>query len=397
MKKIACLLSFAISSSLAMSLDEIVDNALKNNQDINSIEKSIEIANENIVLAKQWKNPILTIGANDIHFDEPLSRDKEPMQAQYIGISQIIPIGKKIEIKEIIAKKDKEIISLSLEDKKLKLKSKIYEFSYNILILEKKLKLLTSYEKNIKKIEKLSASLYGYGKSNQNEILSAKIAYSKIQIKKQNLKNMIKNLYLNLEQITYSKINLIKAPIDIKELVLNMDIKIHPKIKMQKIQSSKFLNIARLEKENEKSDIKVNIAYFNRDSKYKDYANISVNIPLSIYKTEKVKALKAKLKANEISTKLEDLENDFKTKVLVLQNNINNAYSNYILIQKTILPLKRKMQKNIENYNSLTGLKPQAAIQNLNELISFEINSINQLKKYYSNYSKTKYYMTKVR
>ncbi|MEN8718315.1 MAG: hypothetical protein ABF301_06645, partial [Sulfurovum sp.] len=249
----------------------------------------------------------------------------------------------------------------------------------------------------IKKIEKLSASLYGYGKSNQNEILSAKIAYSKIQIKKQNLKNMIKNLYLNLEQITYSKINLIKAPIDIKELVLNMDIKIHPKIKMQKIQSSKFLNIARLEKENEKSDIKVNIAYFNRDSKYKDYANISVNIPLSIYKTEKVKALKAKLKANEISTKLEDLENDFKTKVLVLQNNINNAYSNYILIQKTILPLKRKMQKNIENYNSLTGLKPQAAIQNLNELISFEINSINQLKKYYSNYSKTKYYMTKVR
>ena len=397
MKKIACLLSFAISSSLAMSLDEIVDNALKNNQDINSIEKSIEIANENIVLAKQWKNPILTIGANDIHFDEPLSRDKEPMQAQYIGISQIIPIGKKIEIKEIIAKKDKEIISLSLEDKKLKLKSKIYEFSYNILILEKKLKLLTSYEKNIKKIEKLSASLYGYGKSNQNEILSAKIAYSKIQIKKQNLRNMIKNLYLNLEQITYSKINLIKAPIDIKELVLNMDIKIHPKIKMQKIQSSKFLNIARLEKENEKSDIKVNIAYFNRDSKYKDYANISVNIPLSIYKTEKVKALKAKLKANEISTKLEDLENDFKTKVLVLQNNINNAYSNYILIQKTILPLKRKMQKNIENYNSLTGLKPQAAIQNLNELISFEINSINQLKKYYSNYSKTKYYMTKVR
>lgn len=397
MKKIACLLSFAISSSLAMSLDEIVDNALKNNQDINSIEKSIEIANENIVLAKQWKNPILTIGANDIHFDEPLSRDKEPMQAQYIGISQIIPIGKKIEIKEIIAKKDKEIISLSLEDKKLKLKSKIYEFSYNILILEKKLKLLTSYEKNIKKIEKLSASLYGYGKSNQNEILSAKIAYSKIQIKKQNLKNMIKNLYLNLEQITYSKINLIKAPLDIKELILNMDIKIHPKIKMQKIQSSKFLNIARLEKENEKSDIKVNIAYFNRDSKYKDYANISVNIPLSIYKTEKVKALKAKLKANEISTKLEDLENDFKTKVLVLQNNINNAYSNYILIQKTILPLKRKMQKNIENYNSLTGLKPQAAIQNLNELISFEINSINQLKKYYSNYSKTKYYMTKVR
>ena len=88
---------------------------------------------------------------------------KEPMQAQYIVFHKLYLLCKKIEIKEIIAKKDKEIISLSLEDKRLKLKSKIYEFSYDILILEKKLKLLTSYEKNIKKIEKLSASLYGYG------------------------------------------------------------------------------------------------------------------------------------------------------------------------------------------------------------------------------------------
>ena len=75
-----------------------------------------------------------------------------------------------------------------------------------------------------------------------------------------------------------------------------MDIQTHPKIKMQEEKYEISMNFQNLELENEKGDIKVNIAYFNRDSKFKDYANISVNIPLSLYKTEKVKALKQKLK-----------------------------------------------------------------------------------------------------
>ena len=55
------------------------------------------------------------------------------------------------------------------------------------------------------------------------------------------------------------------------------------------------------------------------------------------------------------------------------------------------------MQKNIENYNSLKGLKSQIAIQNLNELISYEIKAIDEKMKFFSNYSKSKYYIKKVK
>jgi len=397
MKSIAIALSFAISSSFALSLDEIVDTALKNNQNLKSIQASIDIANENIKLSRKWKNPTLTLGINDIHFDEPLKRDIEAMQGQYIGFSQIIPVGNKLDIKERVSQKDKNIVTLKLEDKKLILKSKIYEISYNILILERKLKLLSKYEKNIKKVEKLSQALYSLGKSSQNEIINAKVAFSNIQIQKKNLKNMIDNLYLKLEQISYEKIDTIDASLEIEELVLNMDMQNHPKIKMQEEKIRKFNELSKLEIENEKGDIKVNIAYFNRDSKFKDYANISVNIPLSLYKTEKVKALKQKIKANEESSKLEDTKQNFKIEVMSLQNNINSAYSNYSLINKTIIPLKQKIQKNIENYNSFSGIKPQMAIRNLNELISYELKSYEQLKEYFSSYSKSKYYMAKVK
>ena len=397
MKKIACLLSLLISSSFAISLDEMVDNAFQNNQNLLSIEKAISIADENIKLSTKWKNPTLTLGVNDIHFDEPTKRDLEPMQAQYIGFSQVIPVGNKLDIKKSIAKKDRNIISYSLEDKKLILESKIYELSYNILILEQRLILLHKFEKNIKKIEKLSNALYSHGKSNQNEILNAKIAYSNIQIQKQNLKNSIDNLYIKLEQITYKKVDKIDASLDVKELVLSMDIQNHPKIKMQKINTNKYEDLSKLEHENERGDIKLNLAYFNRDDKYKDYANISVNIPLSLYKTEKIKAVKAKIKAKEIANKLEDIKQNFKTELRILQNNINNAYYKYELIQNSIIPLKRKMQRNIENYNSFQGIKPQMAIRNLNELITYELKSYDHLKEYFSNYSKSKYYMAKAK
>lgn len=375
----------------------MVDNAFQNNQNLLSIEKAISIADENIKLSTKWKNPTLTLGVNDIHFDEPTKRDLEPMQAQYIGFSQVIPVGNKLDIKKSIAKKDRNIISYSLEDKKLILESKIYELSYNILILEQRLILLHKFEKNIKKIEKLSNALYSHGKSNQNEILNAKIAYSNIQIQKQNLKNSIDNLYIKLEQITYKKVDKIDASLDVKELVLSMDIQNHPKIKMQKINTNKYEDLSNLELENERGDIKLNLAYFNRDDKYKDYANISVNIPLSLYKTEKIKAVKAKVKAKEIANKLEDVKQNFKTELRILQNNINNAYYKYELIQNSVIPLKRKMQRNIENYNSLQGIKPQMAIRNLNELITYELKSYDHLKEYFSNYSKSKYYMAKAK
>merc|ERR1711991_896627 len=98
-------------------------------------------------------------------------------------------------------------MGLLLEDKKLKLKSKIYEASYNILMLEQKMKLLNSYERNIKKLKNLSNDLYKFGKSNQNEVLNADISLVNLEIQKQNLQNMIDNSYLKLEQITYKKID----------------------------------------------------------------------------------------------------------------------------------------------------------------------------------------------
>lgn len=395
MKKILLCFSLSVCLLSAVTIDELVKNTNENNYDLKSIDKSIEVANHQILLSKKWQNPVLSLGVNDIWLNDLSSRDKEAMQASFIGLSQVIPTGSKLEIKEKIAQKDKNIQILNLEDKKLELESKVHEYVYTILLLEKKYKLLESYEQNIKKLETLFTSLYKYQKVTQNEILNSQVSALDIGLQKQNLKNMIDNSYLKLEQITYTKIDKIDENIHIKKINLLTINQEHPKFKILEQMANRSKNMAELEGEKKIPDLMLNVAYFQRDSKFNDYVNVSVSFPLPIYDTENTARLQAKMNMNETKDRLEQLKHNFSMQSEILKNSMNSSYINYDLIQKEIIPIKEKIQKNIETYNSFDKIKPQESIKNLNELISYETKAIDELQKYYEVYSQLLYFTNK--
>lgn len=395
MKKILLCSTLTISLLSAVTIDELVKNTNENNYDLKSIDKSIEVANHQISLSKKWQNPTLSLGLNDLWLNDLSSRDKEAMQASFIGLSQVIPTGSKLEIKEKIAQKDRNIQILNLEDKKLELESKVYEYVYTILLLERKYKLLESYEQNIKKLETLFTSLYKYQKVTQNEILNSQISALDISLQKQNLKNMIDNSYLKLEQITYTKIDKIDENIDIKKINLLTINQEHPKFKTLEEMANKSKNMADLEAEKKIPDMMLNVAYFQRDSKFNDYVNVSVSFPLPIYDTENTARLQAKMNMNETNDRLEQLKHNFSMQGEILKNSLNSSYTNYNLIEEKIIPIKEKIQKNIEAYNSFDKIKPQESIKNLNELISYETKAIDELEKYYEAYSALLYFTNK--
>jgi outer membrane protein, heavy metal efflux system len=395
MKKILLCFNLTVCLLSAVTIDELVKNTNENNYDLRSIDKSIEVANHQISLSKKWQNPILSLGVNDLWLNDLGSRDKEAMQASFIGLSQVIPTGSKLEIKEKIAQKDRNIQLLNLEDKKLELESKVYEYVYTILLLEKKYKLIESYEQNVKKLETLFTSLYKYQKVTQNEILNTQISALEIELQKQNLKNMIDNAYLKLEQITYTKIDEIEENIHIKRINLLSINQEHPKFKTLEEMANKSKNMADLESEKKIPDVMLNVAYFQRDSKFNDYVNVSVSFPLPIYNTENTARLQAKMNMNETNDKLEQLKHNFSIQSEILKNSLNSSYTNYNLIEEKIIPLKEKIQKNIENYTSFDKIKPQESIKNLNELISYETKAIDELQKYYEGYSALLYFTNK--
>ncbi len=389
------LLSSFLASSLlsAVTIDELVKNSFEKNYDLRSLNKSIQVANEQIKVSKNWENPMLAFKTNNIGLNKPLSNQKE----YGIELSQVIPLGNRLDIEESIASKDRNIKVFDLEDKKLELESKIYEYSYNILILEKRYKLIENYLKNIEKLEELYSSLYKYQKASLNEVLNTKVSYLDLKLELDNLKTMIDNLYLNLELISYEKVQTIDENIDIKEInkaFINQELIItHPKVKTLEEDSSKYKEMASLEEAKKYSNVTLSLEYMQNAEQ--DYGNVTVGIPLPLYKTENINALKAKLNSNETNDKLDSFIHNLSLQTNIYLNNLNQSARNYKLIQKEIIPLKQKIQTNIENYNSFELVKPEESINNLNELITYETKALDEALKYYESYSQLIYFTNK--
>jgi len=393
MKKIVFVLSISISFLSATSIEELVNSSFLNNYDLRALEKSIEVANHQIKLAKNWQNPMLELKTNMIM----LNKNKLNNQKEYgIEISQVVPIGNRLEIEENIAKKDKNIQEMSLEDKKLELKSKIYSYSYNILILENRLKLLEEYKKNQNRLEELYLKLYKYEQADFNEILNTQISKYDIDIQINELRTTIENLYLNLEIITYIKIHNISNNLEFKNIdKKNIEDSFinHPQIKLLELENQKYKEYAKLEEAKKFSQITLMVEYMQNSEQ--DYANFSIGIPLSIYKTENINKLKANLNANETTNKKDSQIHNLKLQTKIYLNNLEKSTQNFKLIQERIIPLKQKLQKILENSTIFEKVNFKQNIANLNELINYEIKANEELGKYFENYSELIYYSNK--
>lgn len=392
--KAKSLFLFCLCSSLLYGITpkQLVQNTYEKNYTITGLQKAIMGANEDIILAKKWQNPMLIFGMNDIQFDDVSRRDLEAMQAQFIGITQVIPMGDKLEYKEEIALKDKEILTLILEDKKLELQSKIYELSFSIAILEKKSKLLENYLHNISKLEQLNTFFYENNQILQTQTFNTQIMYSKVNLQKIQLDTTIKNLYVRLEEITQEKVEDLEIDLERFSKPLATDFTHHPKLQIQELISKKARIQAKLEEENKIPDISFNVAYFQRDNKYEDYVNFSLAVPLALYGTENSKALKAKSKNYEEISRLKDLEKQFNTQTKLLNNEFDNALMSIKELKTNILPLQQKVQESMELYNSLEKVKPQEVINSLNEEIGYKLLLLDEKLKYFQTFSKAIYY-----
>ncbi len=389
------LLIVTTSSIQAKNIDDVVTETLNQNYSIKALESSIDITKEQIELSTKWKNPTLSIGATDIQLNDITTRDKEPMQAHFIGFSQTIPVGEKLEIQKSIAQDEYQISKYEVLDKKLQLKSKIYQYIYNIKLLEERLSLFEKYKVNTLNLEKLLKELYKYNRANQAQILKTQIMTQELNLKSQNLKAMINTLNLKLEQITYTKQENIDFDNRLKNITLYNNVEKHPKLLSIKQSSKKFENLSKLEIEKKYSDVNMNLTYFQRDSKYEDYVNISFAIPLSIRGSEDIKSRKAKFKAVEINHKYNDMKLTFENKLKTFQQNINDAHISYNIIKKNILPKFNQLEKTIETYNSFSSYKnmdSKALINNLNEIIKYELKAIDEKQKYFTALASSLYF-----
>lgn len=393
MKKVVFTSLIFASYLFGTSIENIVQKSLQNNFDIKSLENSIEIANFQIKQAKNWENPMISFKANDIM----LNKNYLNKQKEYgIELSQAIPIGKKLELEESIAKKDKLLQEQTLQDIKLEFESKIYLYSYTILILENRLKLLNEYQKNLNRLEELYTKLYSYDKVSLNEILNTQISKYDLQMKINELQTTKDNLYLSLEQISYEKIDKIDDSLVLKDInrqQIEEQLIFHPKIQTLQTTSQKYKDTAQLEDAKKFSSITLALEYMQ--NKEQDYANITMSMPLPIYNTENINKLKANLNTNETNNKLDSQIHNLRLQTKIYLNNLEQYKTNYKILQEKIVPIKQKIQKVLEEFVGFDKESLKENLNSLNELIDYEMKASEQLEKYFENYSELIYYSNK--
>lgn len=393
MKKVVFTSLIFTSYLFGTSIENIVQKSLQNNFDIKSLENSIEIANFQIKQAKNWENPMISFKANDIM----LNKNYLNNQKEYgIELSQAIPIGKKLELEESIAKKDKLLKEQTLQDIKLEFESKIYLYSYTILILENRLKLLNEYQKNLNRLEELYTKLYSYDKVSLNEILNTQISKYDLQMKINELQTTKDNLYLSLEQISYEKIDKIDDSLVIKDInrqQIEEQLIFHPKIQTLQTTSQKYKDTAQLEDAKKFSSVTLALEYMQ--NKEQDYANITMSMPLPIYNTENINKLKANLNTNETNNKLDSQIHNLRLQTKIYLNNLEQYKTNYKILQEKIVPIKQKIQKVLEEFVGFDKESLKENLNSLNELIDYEMKASEQLEKYFENYSELIYYSNK--
>ena len=393
MKKVVFTSLIFASYLFGTSIEDIVQKSLENNFDIKSLENSIEIANFQIKQAKNWENPMISFKANDIM----LNKNYINNQKEYgIELSQAIPIGKKLELEESIAKKDKLLKEQTLQDIKLEFESKIYLYSYTILILENRLKLLNEYQKNLNRLEELYTKLYSYDKVSLNEILNTQISKYDLQMKINELQTTKDNLYLSLEQISYEKIDKIDDSLvlkDINKQQIEELLIFHPKIQTLQTTSQKYKDTAQLEDAKKFSSVTLALEYMQ--NKEQDYANITMSMPLPIYNTENINKLKANLNTNETNNKLDSQIHNLRLQTKIYLNNLEQYKTNYKILQEKIVPIKQKIQKVLEEFVGFDKESLKENLNSLNELIDYEMKASEQLEKYFENYSELIYYSNK--
>ncbi len=285
-------LSLLVLALHAVSLPELIESARAKHPSLEAIKERIAAADDAMKRAKNFDNPTLGLGINDIRLDEPSNRSLERMQTQSVTLSQKIPWFGKRDAKEAIEKAAKRVLFASLKEAEALLVARIKQSAYRLWETERLIEVtqqtMALTQQNIELFEAYTAS--GDSGDTHMGIMSA-------ELMKSNLKTALKRLIAQKERIlallgylSFRDLNEVEVKLPDRDTVPSEKLlsmaKGSPVIKRE--EAKELLESRRLELSRLASDIDptITLGYFHR-SAYEDYLSLGIGFSLPIYGSEK--------------------------------------------------------------------------------------------------------------
>jgi len=358
----------------AWAQSELLSLAYQHNHELKVLATEIQAIEKEVDLSKIWENPMLSLGVNDIFLSEPLTRNQE-MQNEAISLSQKIPLGGKLDIKESIALQDVAIKRLELQTKKLEMQQEIATLEQTYVRINQDLALVAKYEKILEDLKNAHLA-YNTTSAHYVDTLNNTILQKNLSIEKKTLLKEKASIDRKLESILatsmpewHAKEGLLSYGLSDEEKRLEKA----PKLQLQNLQSTKELLNLRYEKATKIPDVTVSIGY-NRRQGRDDYAFLGFEIPLPIYGKENLSIQKAKLTH---SASEQNVLNTQKQLLFELKDELLNKELQYdkIALSKEVLYENQKMYEVLQS----TALSQNDALLGLLNVLTQMLEAQKQI------------------
>ena len=372
MKRIFLMLVALTGYALAQSA--LTSLAYEHNYELKALEAEVQALEKEVDISKIWENPMLSLGVNDIFLNEPLTRNQEA-QNEAISLSQKIPTGGKLDIKESIALQDLAIKKLELKTKKLEMQREIGVLEQSYIRINQDLALVIKYEKVLEDLKNAHLS-YNTTSAHYVDTLNNTILQKNLAIEKKTLLRDKASIERKLESIIVTQIPEMRAHEGLLPYKLSDEEKLlekSPKLQVQNMQSSKELLNLRYEKANKTPDVTVSLGY-NRRQGRDDYAFLGFSIPLPIYGKENASIQKATLTH---AASLQSVQSVHKSLLFELRDELLNKELQYdkISLAKEVLYENEKMYEVLQS----TALSQNDALLSLLNVLSQIIEAQKQI------------------
>jgi len=386
MKRILLMLTLLFHISFAQSIETLIQNAYKQNFALKSMGKEVEINEQSTEIADNWDNPILSAGLTDIQLDDISSRTLEPMQTQFIALSQKIPLRNKNSILKEISNQTTRVTKLSIEDQKAKIASNITILAYKSMILDRYLELTQKKALNLKKMKNLTLAY----QKDADHSLDIDLQLLKLENRVESLQYKKEEIIQKIQKLTVIPVRQIDADLTQRKLP-KIDLNTHPKLDLLKQQLKIANTKVKLMNAKKTPDLRVSGGYFQREHR-DDYINLSFAIPLPITKREEVEVTKSKLEVVKIEQKLLDLKNSFENEVALLQKKALKSKKIHTRYIQNLLPKQEKITALMQTKNRLGKATLTQVISSLNASLDIEVLAFEALEAYFEAYGKLRYY-----
>ncbi|MEY4504198.1 MAG: hypothetical protein RL154_491 [Pseudomonadota bacterium] len=369
-----------ISGALfAASSQEFIANAVNNNPDVVSMQKELEAAGYDKIIAGKFDNPILNVFVGNISQDQPLSRNIDQSQQINIGITQNIPLANRLSKKEALESAKISAISEKLNQKKLDIEFALQEQLYNISSLEAKKRVL---EKYISNYNLLLALLNNYLASGTG----SHIAIIKAEIEAQNVKNDIFNIDSELASARAKAASIANEPniaiplihLEFENInIFKANEQQSPLLKQKQNEVTASSASYAIERSYLYPDIGVTVGYALADSKFNNYMFFGVTMPLPIYGRELAASARALKTQAQKQSELQATKNDLQFEQRRLKAKYENVKKSYDLYMKLSKSLGTHGLEIILSEVKSSKASQENAVSAINELLGFEIKLID--------------------